>query len=108
VVGDWRLDDPTPEQWFDTTAFAANAPFTFGDAPKNLMRAPGYANLDMVVRKSFRITPRVTADLSLESFNATNRVNFGSPNTQLGNPSFGRISSAGSPRNNQVALKLQF
>ena len=32
---------------------------------------------------------RVTADLRFESFNATNRVNFGNPNTQLGNPSFG-------------------
>ena len=86
----------------------ANAPFTFGDAPKNLLRGPGYANLDIVVRKSFRLSPRLTADLRFESFNATNRVNFGNPNTQLGNPSFGRISSAGSPRNNQVAVRLQF
>jgi hypothetical protein len=108
VVGDWELDDPTVERWFNTAAFVANAPFTFGDAPKNLLRGPGYANLDIVVRKSFRVSSRVTADLRFESFNATNRVNFGNPNTQLGNPSFGRVSSAGSPRNNQVAVKLQF
>ena len=108
VVGDWQLDDPTAELWFNTAAFVANAPFTFGDAPKNLLRGPGYANLDIVVRKSFRLSQRLTADLRFESFNATNRVNFGNPNTQLGNPSFGRISSAGSPRNNQVAVRLQF
>ena len=108
VVGDWRLDDPTAERWFDTTAFVANAPYTFGDAPRNLLRGPGYANLDIVIRKAFRLSTRVTADLRFESFNAANRVNFGNPNTQLGNPSFGRISSAGSPRNNQVAVRLQF
>ena len=108
VVGDWRLDEPTAERWFDTSAFVANAPYTFGDAPKNLLRGPGYANLDIVIRKAFRLSQRVTADLRFESFNAANRVNFGNPNTQLGNPSFGRISSAGSPRNNQIAVRLQF
>ena len=78
------------------TAFVANAPFTFGNAPRNLLRGPGYVNLDLVLRKSFRLSTRVTADLRFESFNVTNAVNFGNPNTQVGNPNFGRISSAGS------------
>jgi hypothetical protein len=36
----------------------------------------------------------------------TNAVHFNSPNTQVGNVNFGRISSAGAPRTNQVAVKL--
>lgn len=44
----------------------------------------------------------------VEAFNATNTPHFDGPNTQLGNPNFGRISSAGHPRNLQFGLKLIF
>jgi hypothetical protein len=108
VVGDWALDNPTPEQWFNTAAFAANDRYTFGNAPRNLLRGPGTFNLDVVLKKSFRVSDRVTADLRFESFNATNTPALGNPNTQVGNPNFGRISSAGAARSNQVALKLSF
>jgi hypothetical protein len=108
VVGDWELDNPTPEQWFNTAAFVANDRYTFGNAPRNLMRGPGTFNLDVVVRKSFKLSDRVSADLRFESFNATNTTPFGNPNTQVGNVNFGRISSAGAARSNQVAIKLSF
>jgi hypothetical protein len=108
VVGDWQIDNPTAARWFNTDAFVANAPYTFGNAPRDLLRGPAYANLDLVLRKTFQLSGRVNADLRFESFNATNRVNFCNPNTQVGNPSFGRISSAGASRNNQVAIKLLF
>lgn len=108
VIGDWEIDNPTVERWFNTEAFVANAPYTYGNAPKNLLRGPGYANLDIVLRKSFRLTEKVTADLRFESFNATNVVNWGNPNTQVGNQNFGVISSAGLARNNQVAVKFSF
>ena len=108
VVGDWRLDTPTPDRWFNTEAFVANAPFTFGNAPKNLLRGPGTVNLDLVIRKGFQLTERVRADVRFESFNLTNAINFGNPNTQLGNANFGRISSSGQARNNQIAVKLLF
>jgi hypothetical protein len=108
VVGDWELDHPTPEQWFDTAAFVANDRYTFGNAPRNLLRGPGLFNLDVVLKKSFKVSDRVTADLRFESFNATNTTPLGNPNTQVGNVNFGRISSAGAARSNQVALKLSF
>jgi hypothetical protein len=108
VVGDWELDHPTPEQWFNTAAFVANDRYTFGNAPRNLLRGPGLFNLDVVLKKSFKVSDRVTADLRFESFNATNTTPLGNPNTQVGNVNFGRISSAGAARSNQVALKLSF
>jgi hypothetical protein len=108
VVGDWQLDNPTPEQWFNTAAFVANDRYTFGNAPRNLLRGPGLFNVDVVLKKSFKVSDRVTADLRFESFNATNTTPLGNPNTQVGNVNFGRISSAGAARSNQVALKLSF
>ena len=64
-------------------AFVANAPYTFGNAPQNLLRGPGYVQ-PRLRRSASRSgsRPRVTADLRFESFNATNRVNLGNPNTQ--------------------------
>ena len=41
LVGDPELDNPTADRWFNTAAFAmpVNA---FGDAGRNILRAPGY------------------------------------------------------------------
>jgi hypothetical protein len=108
VVGDWRVEHPTVEQWFNTTAFVANDRYTYGNAPRNLLRGPGLFTIDLSARKSFRLTSKVSADIRVESFNLTNTPAFGAPNTQVGNPNFGRISSAGAARSNQLAVKLLF
>lgn len=108
LVADWRLDNPTVQQWFNTAAFEPNAPFTYGNVGRNVLRGPGLFNLDIAAHKVFRVTERLTAQLRLESFNATNTPLLGAPNTQVGNANFGRISSAGTPRDHQVGLKLLF
>jgi len=108
VVGNWQLANPTVQEWFNTAAFVANGKYTYGNAGRNILRGPGLVNLDIGAHKSFRITERVTGQLRLESFNATNTPALRAPNTQVGNPSFGQISSAGTPRDNQVGLKFIF
>jgi hypothetical protein len=73
-----------------------------------VLRGPGLFNLDLAAHKSFRITERITARLRLESFNLTNTPALGAPSTQVGSVAFGQISSAGTPRDNQAALKIYF
>ena len=47
-----------------------------------------------------------TLELRLESFNLTNNINWGNPNTTLSAGSFGRITSmAGAPRILQFGVK---
>lgn len=108
VVGDWHLADPTVQEWFNTAAFVKNAPYTYGNAGRDILRGPPLVNLDIAAHKSFRITERFTAQLRLESFNATNTPALGAPNTQVGSPLFGQITSAGAGRDNQIGLKLLF
>jgi hypothetical protein len=108
VIGDWHLANPTVREWFNTAAFAPNAPYTFGNAGAYILRGPGLVNLDIAAHKSFRITERISAQLRLESFNATNTPALGAPNAQVGNPLFGQITSAGSARDNQIGLKILF
>ncbi len=111
VVGDWHLSDPTVQEWFNTAAFVANSKYTFGNAGRNILRGPGLFNLDVAAHKSFRITERISAQLRLESFNVTNTPALGSPNVQVGSPTFGQITSTAtgtSPRDNQLGLKILF
>ena len=108
VVGDWHLANPTVQEWFNTAAFVKNAPYTYGNAGRNVLRGPGLFNLDLAAHKTFRLSERFTAQLRLESFNATNTPSLGNPNTVVGSPQFGQISSAGTPRDNQIGLKILF
>ncbi len=108
VVGNWHLANPTVQEWFNTAAFVANAPYTFGNAGAWILRGPGLVNLDIAAHKTFHINERVAAQLRLESFNATNTPALGAPNTQVGNPLFGQITSAGAARDNQIGLKILF
>jgi hypothetical protein len=98
----------TPESWFDTAAFALQAPFTFGNAPRNSVTGPGFANVDFVLAKTWRIAGRSELEFRWETFNLFNRANFNLPNRIFGNPSFGRISSAKNPREMQFGVRLSF
>jgi hypothetical protein len=96
------------QQWFNTAAFQANAKFTYGNAGRNVLRGPAIFNLDLAAHKSFRITERISAQLRVESFNITNTPALGNPNTTVGSPLFGQITTAGTPRDNQIGLKILF
>ncbi|MPY90139.1 MAG: hypothetical protein GEU99_19720 [Luteitalea sp.] len=109
------IDDPllprgerSIDRWFNTDAFVRNDPFTFGDAGRNIILDPGMVNLDFAAYKQFQITEALRIQLRVEAFNATNTPHFDGPNTALGSPTFGTITSAGRPRNLQFGLKLIF
>ena len=97
--------------YFDTSVFSLNAPFTFGNAPRIMpnLRGPGAANFDLSMFKNTNITERIRLQFRAEAFNAFNRVQFNVPTTNITSAAFGRITSqANSPRDVQLALKLQF
>jgi hypothetical protein len=94
--------------WFDTTAFAAPAQYTFGNSGTGILVGPGDFNLDMSLIRNFRLTERFGLNFRAEAFNAFNHTNFGTPNVSIGTPSAGIISSAAAARILQVALKLNF
>jgi hypothetical protein len=72
------------------------------------LEAPGLVNFDLAIYKQFRVTESKHFQFRAEAFNAFNTPSFSPPNAQVGNPSFGVISSAGRPRNLQFGLKFIF
>jgi hypothetical protein len=100
--------DRTVDRWFDTGAFALPAQFTFGNAPRNSVIGPGYANVDFSMAKDWAIAGTQRLEFRWEVFNLLNRANFDLPNRTFGNANFGRIFSAKSPREMQFGVRLTF
>ena len=93
---------------YDASAFALPAPFTFGNAPRNVLRGPGFVSTDLAMMKSIPLGGTVEFQVRAEIFNAFNKVNFNNPNATFGSQSFGRISSAQNMRQMQLGGKLIF
>lgn len=93
---------------------AFSFPFGGGTGNRNVLRGPGYTNLDLAVLKTFQLpwSERQRLQFRWESFNAFNHPNFAATgNTAIqGDPSqFGIITSTvGSPRQMQFALRFDF
>jgi hypothetical protein len=109
VSGDPGLPpgDRSETRWFDTGAFSMPPFGTFGNARRNSVEGPGYANLNLAVVK---LVPAGGASLQLrlETFNLLNRTNYDLPDAFLGSPTFGQILSAGPPRRVQFGARLLF
>ena len=98
-------------KYFNTSCFVAPPNFVYGNESRtdNKLRTPGAANWDMSLFKDVPIHENTTFDFRVEAFNMFNRVQFGSPNSFLGNPQFGQITSQyNNPRILQVSGRLTF
>jgi hypothetical protein len=108
VSGDPALDDPSPDRWFDTSAFTTPPFGSFGNAPRNILDGPGYQNVNLAFLKHVNLDESVRLQIRIESFNLFNHVNFNLPDAFLGSSTFGQVTSADSPRRCQFGLRLIF
>ncbi|HWF48424.1 MAG TPA: carboxypeptidase regulatory-like domain-containing protein [Bryobacteraceae bacterium] len=77
----------------NTAAFAAPAPYTYGNAGRDILSGPGLTNLDASLSKNFRFGERVTFQFRAEAFNAFNHPNFANPSATFGTSTFGNITA---------------
>ncbi len=110
VVGDWYID---PNQrslfkYFNTSAFARPASWTYGNSGKWVIRGPGSIDLSAFALKNVRVAEKINLQFRAEAFNAMNHMNLGGFNTQFGSSSFGQVNDVGSQRYIQIGAKLMF
>ena len=92
----------------DASAFAMPAQFTYGNAPRNLLRGPGDIVTDLSLLKNFPIVGKARFQIRADMFNAFNRVGFGNPSGAYGTANFGRITSADAMRRMELGVKILF
>ena len=69
---------------------------------------PGRFVWDISLRKKFPIAGNTKLGVQADVFNLFNRVNFNSPNVVTSDAAYGKISSAGPPRQIQLGVRFEF
>jgi hypothetical protein len=106
----------TPANWLNSAAFSMPANGTWGDAGRNIARAPGLWQIDPALSKRFPLTERLGLNFRAEAFNIFNHAEYGTPSAVWGATGFGTITNAfnltpvgtGTPRELQFMLKLEY
>ena len=82
------------------------AQFTFGNAPRNVLRSPDVAVTDLSLVKNVPVGGPAKVQIRLEIFNAFNRVNYGLPNAVFGTANFGRVTATNTSYPNMRQMQL--
>ncbi|MBL8202730.1 MAG: TonB-dependent receptor [Blastocatellia bacterium] len=121
------LNDPSfaGGRRFNPAAFDGVTPIAQGrqgTLGRNVLRGFGANQLDVALRRDFKLVESLNLQFRLDAFNLFNHANFANPNGILTSAIFGRASQMlssglggmsplyqiGGPRSLQLALKLQF
>jgi len=113
--------------WFDTSAFcpvgaavttlangvAVNCPASANGIQGNMARyafsGPGFFNFDAAAFRRFSIREGMGLEFRLEAFSVTNTPQFSNPNTDITNPSFGKIKGVdGGNRSLEMGARFYF
>lgn len=111
--GDPYIDNPGPQKWFNTDAFAVQTAFTPRMNPYQYsgIVGPIFWNADGTLSKVFPIKERYKLEFRFEAYNLTNSLMWGNPNMTVGNSLFGRSTTQATGnrgREMQYTLRLMF
>jgi hypothetical protein len=106
--------NPSPSQWLNPLAFTRQSG-GFGNAGRNILKAPGLQDIDVALSKNTTIRELVSLQFRAEAFNLLNHPNFGQPINNITAATFGQITATrtargdlGSSRQLQLGMKLIF
>lgn len=104
---------PSRQQWLRlapgiTPAQLIPPEGSLGTMPRNSHSGPAVFQLNAAVMKNFRLTERSSFELRGEVFNLPNYVNYGVPVSNIADPLFGSIQSAGDARQFQLSARIFF
>ncbi len=95
------VDNPTTQRWFDTSAFSKLPANTYvlrsNPLQYDCLTGPHFWVIDGTLSKTFNITERVRTELKMAAYNATNRLNWADPSTDVNSSTFGQTLRQGSP-----------
>jgi hypothetical protein len=109
-VGNGSLSEYFNTAAFDSSPFTGNTACDAGDAGRNLLTGPGYANADVSLFKEFQVKESAKLQTRFEVFNVSNTPHYQNPGSdQSDTANFGVITrTTGNMRIVQVAAKFIF
>ena len=111
LVGELNLPSSqrTIDRWFNTDAIVPGPLGALDNAGRNLIWGPATTGFDFSLSRRFALPWEGDfLQFRFESFNFTNTPVFGRPDTRIGRPTAGRITTASEPRRIQFGLKWIF
>jgi hypothetical protein len=81
--------------YFDTSAFTTvpqNVAPRLGTAGRNILRGPGYFDMDSSVFRNFKIRNYLTFQFEANAFGLTNTPHFGNPTSDINSGTFGIVT----------------
>jgi len=115
-IGDGNLPHPTPDRWYDISAFepAPKAAGRFGNSGVGILRGPGIVTVAAGLFKSFSIAEGLRMRIEATFTNIANHPNFYPPSTFVDDPSsFGKMTSVQDQENSgnragQIAARFDW
>ena len=101
----------TQQKWFNTSAFAQQAPYTYGNEKVNPWVGQHWNNVDLSIFRQFHLGlgEQRYFEFRAESFNLFNNVVFNPPDSTIDDTNFGQITSQwNAPRELQMSLKFYY
>lgn len=114
-IGDPNLSNRGPQEWFNTSAYAAPPAYQYGNAGRNSLRSQRYWDLTSSVIRQFPFWGERRFEFRAEGFNLFNHPVFATPVNDLSNPNFGQVTPqqgnqgmANYARELQMSVKIIF
>jgi hypothetical protein len=103
----------TLNEWFNTGAYIAPPPLSFGNAARGAAVGPGRANWNLSLFKTFKMPlPGTTEgghlDFHVDTFNTFNHTQFYNVDTSFGGQNFGKVTSTHDARVIELGMKFLF
>ena len=107
LVGNPTAGAGTPSEWFNPAAFV-NSNTQDQQSPRNFLRGPGYASVDLSLFRKFVATERLGIEFRAEAFNLFNHPEFSLPNNTCCGGTFGAITTTITNSERQIQFGLRF
>jgi hypothetical protein len=110
VTGNIALPNPTVQEWFNTAAFSIPTTGCYGDSPRNSVIGPGSFTINTGLSKTvqFGRDGLRRLDISWNTTNLLNHVNYTGLSTVLGSTTFGQITGASAMRAMTFTTRVNF
>jgi hypothetical protein len=103
-----QVNDPTIDLFFNTGAFTAPPPGTFGTASRNMIIGPGSKQLNAQLSRDLRFSRNRVVTIQWNANNLLNMVNYAAIDTVVNSPTFGQVLTVRPMRSMTATVRFRF